>query len=529
MLWTGDSFLQEQAMRPKEDWISSYPPNGLSQSQYDQVTLLWSQLSKWAKNEKKAEMCQRFFLEFYLYLDCYCLASVLKQASQSYFDYFKVEILSFSTLPQFSHFFFLRHCKVDLNLIEKSSIFLLFQNGCIGGITSMVHKYQETNSPSLAGFNPKKTIQNVIQLDKVSLFPSSSYKEPLPWGHFREFSPDETSAYFLSMQKDGIIDDWCDQFAFTKKLPSGLLLDMGLVFCCDLEIPKIYHTFFDCYIPIAEYRVISPDLLSEYQNRIMKEMKKKPEKQKRVLLSLLPKEKSIIHYRILKWLINHGIRITAVHTIVEFAQSCYMTEIVELVADKRRNANTKVEANAARACLNYVWGRCLLSAKKYLNAKVVYTKQAFDDQTSRFTFKSFSRFGDNVGVVTHSKRSYVAKNLVYVSFTILMNSKLSMCTLFFCKLRFLLQLSNWSCTLNYTDTDSANVLFKQHPTTKCRLNENLLIIPPFSDSNREPEAFFNRPPNAVSHARRSEKSMRRNGKKTKAPFPMNRRLLFSLL
>ena len=81
MLWTGDSFLQEQAMRPKEDWISSYLPNGLSQSQYDQVTLLWSQLSKWAKNEKKAEMCQRFFLEFYLYLDCYCLASVLLSKS----------------------------------------------------------------------------------------------------------------------------------------------------------------------------------------------------------------------------------------------------------------------------------------------------------------------------------------------------------------------------------------------------------------------------------------------------------------
>ena len=171
--------------------------------------------------------------------------------------------------------------------------------------------FEKSNARDLKGYNAKKQEKETVFMDFVSLYPSSGFNAYLPHAGFLEWEPQKVDEYFQLMKTKGIWREWCETHAFKKQ---GL--HYGLVLVVDISIPERYHTYFDSFCPVPEYRSVTESMSSDWQKRILKELGKKPEKDsKRQLLTILPKQKAILDFRYLRWCLSHDLTLTKIHTI----------------------------------------------------------------------------------------------------------------------------------------------------------------------------------------------------------------------
>ena len=64
------------------------------------------------------------------------------------------------------------------------NMYVFFENGCRGGITSINHRYARANNKYLATFDPTKPTEYITYIDKNSLYPESMM-DALPLKNFK--------------------------------------------------------------------------------------------------------------------------------------------------------------------------------------------------------------------------------------------------------------------------------------------------------------------------------------------------------
>ena len=243
--------------------------------------------------------------------------------------------------------------------------------------------------------------------------------------------------------------------------------------------------------------LVTSEMMSKQQVELMQKLGKKPEKDSRLLLTLSPKKKVIICYRYLKWLLLKEIELTNVHAIFEDQQLDFFSEIIEFIANKRKESKTKIQAQAFKSLLCFFYGKALSSTKNYLSSTFCYNKEMLRKQTSKLNFSSYNEIADGIGFVTFSRKSYVAKNLVYIAFFILQNAKLNLLIFFYDYMRISMSKLSISTKLAYQDTDCYISYHKHLSSNKIRLNEQMMILPSFSQNSErsvlDDGNFFNGP------------------------------------
>lgn len=220
----------------------------------------------------------------------------------------------------------------------------------------------------------------------------------------------------------------------------------GYIFEVDLEYPKTLHDLHNDF-PFCAQKQALPDEVFD----IIGVKKNKNEK---LLLTLYDKEKYVLHYRMLKLALNHGLILKKVHRILKYRQSCWLKPYIHLNTELRKSAVNNFEKKNFKYLINSIFGKTMENIRLRSDIKLVnHWGGRFGARMLivRPNFKHCRIFDENLVAIEMCKTHILMNKPIIVGMSILDISKLTMYKFLY---EFLKPKYQEKCCVAYTDTDS---------------------------------------------------------------------------
>ena len=130
-----------------------------------------------------------------------------------------------------------------------------------------------------------------------------------------------------------------------------------------------------------------------------------------------------------------------------------MQPYIRLNTEKRQTARNKFEENLFKLMNNSAYGRTCVPKRRTMKLTLAQNADEVLQNVSRFTFKTFKIFGENLAAITHEPMRIYWDKPTIVGGTILELSKLQMY-----RFHYNIMKPHFYCRLLYSDTD--NLLYK---------------------------------------------------------------------
>ena len=340
---------------------------------------------------------------------------------------------------------------INLQTLQDKDMILLLENNIRGGISSVMgDRYVKSDE------NKK-----IIYVDANNLY-GHSMSQPLPY----------------------------DEIKFDKnvKLEDILITpddsDIGCFVEVDLKYPDNIKEKTKNF-PIAPMnKKINPDNFNDYMKTI------KPDtytQTKKLICDWSYKKKYLIHYRMLKFYVRHGMIVDKVHDIISFTQSRWLEKYINFNTQRRNKAKNDFEKDFYNLLNNAFYGKTMENVGNRL--KIKYIKK--DDykeiikQQSKLSFNGIHKSYENCDSYTFKQNGVFMDKPIYLGFSVLELGKLLMYETYYDKLQPSFGQEN--IQLHYMDTDS----FVLSVNTKDIVKDlkNLEDIFDFSNLDKNHELF----------------------------------------
>ena len=223
--------------------------------------------------------------------DVILLADVFEKFVKVSTEEYKINPLYCVSLPGYTYQCALKYTDIKLQTLQDKYLILLIENNTRGGISSVMgDRYVKSDENN-----------KIIYADATNLY-GHSMSQLLPY--------DEVEMWH------GHPDKYWRWLDIILNTPDDA--DIGYFLEVDLKCPDNIKqkTKFFSFCP--ENKKINPNEYNEYMNTI------KPEnytKSKKLICDWTDKKKYLIHYRMLKFYVRHGMVVEKVHEIISFEQS----------------------------------------------------------------------------------------------------------------------------------------------------------------------------------------------------------------
>ena len=142
---------------------------------------------------------------------------------------------------------------------------------------------------------------------------------------------DANNLYGLSMSKPLRYKN----FKWSNVIPSEVSLNKNNlktgIYEVDIEIHENLHNKFKDFPVCSEIKSINENNLSEYQKYLNNKLNVKyNEKDKKLILDLLPKKNYKVYYKNLEYYLKLTIKVTKVHKILTFDEKPFLKEYIDL-------------------------------------------------------------------------------------------------------------------------------------------------------------------------------------------------------
>ena len=202
------------------------------------------------------------------------------------------------------------------------------------------------------------------------------------------------------------------------------------------------------------------------------------------------KKNYLIHYRMLKFYIRHGMIVDKVHDIISFKQSRCLEKYINFNTQKRDEAVNDFEKDFYKLLNNAFYGKTMGNVRNRLKSKF-FEKDDYREiikQQSKLTFNGIHKSYENCYSYTVRQNEVLMDEPIYLGFTVLELSKFLMYETYYDKLQP--YFGQESIQLHYMDTDS----FILSVNTKDIIKDlkNLEDIFDFSNLDKTHELFSNK-------------------------------------
>jgi hypothetical protein len=176
----------------------------------------------------------------------------------------------------------------------------------------------------------------------------------------------------------------------------------------DLEIPNNLHDKLD-QLPLA------PELKPPPNSKIPK-----------LLLTHWTKQNYKIHFRLLQYFMQMGVKVTKIHRAVKFTQAPVFKKYVTYNTNKRIKSKSTFKKNFYKLKNNSLYGKTVEGVRKRKNMRLCNTARRLKCYTSKATFKRSLLIDDNLVAVLMKKEKIILDRPVFIGQAVLDLSKLRM-------------------------------------------------------------------------------------------------------
>lgn len=294
-----DSFQKwQKAQVPvKAAFFSSLAEANISPDQIEHAEKVWSSFDLKTNEE---------YLDIYLKRNVFILCDVVEKMRILLFETYELDVAHYFNTPEFSWDAMLKHTNIELELICDISVAQFIKNGIRDGLSFCTNGLSISNNKFIPDYDSKKPSTFIINLELNTLY-NLTMSQFLPSGNFRWLTEHELK-YFKIEQID-------------TDNSTGYILEV------DLEYPQNIHDFQHDFPFCCEKLNLNSMSTLDYIRKYI-----------------------IYHKRLIQCLSN-GLKLTTIHRVLKFSQSCFLEEFIDLNLNNSEKTNELLEKKLYQ-CLN---------------------------------------------------------------------------------------------------------------------------------------------------------------------------------
>ena len=377
----------------------------------------------------EAARCKTFgdYHDLYLRLDVALLADVFESFRRSAHKTYGIDPAHFYTLPGVSWAAMLKYTGVSLELLTDPDMYIAMETALRGGVCAVTHRHAKANNPRVGGYDPKLATTWLRYDDANNLY-GLAMSQCLPvrgfvWGSGTTW----TSERVLALADDAA---------------HGAFLEV------DLEYPEEIHDSHNDF-PICPERMSVPRTwLSPYADAALGATYAECEK---LVPNLRNKTRYWIHYRNLKFALRHGLRLKAVHRVIEFEQTSWMKPYIDFNTTMRTAAKNDFEKDMFKLMNNACFGKTMENLRERRDIQVLrVNSKSWQKWVASPSYRDRKNITDGLVIAERARKNLVLNKPIYAGVAVLDLSKLHMWEFWYDELRPAYP----NARLCYTDTDS---------------------------------------------------------------------------
>ncbi|XP_018378038.1 PREDICTED: DNA polymerase-like, partial [Trachymyrmex cornetzi] len=397
--------LNETSLPPRELFYSSLTDEAASDDDYQHATNVWRRFCIETLGD---------YSDLYLKTDVLLLADVFENFRDTCIESYGLDPAYYYTLPGYTWDAMLKYTGIRFELLTDIDMVMFVERGVRGGLSQCSHRYAQANNKyNVSSYDPSEPSTYLTYFDVNNLY-GWAMSESLPYGEF-QWVDDIERFDVMSVSSDSVI---------------GYILEVNLAYP-----QSIHDTHVD--LPFCPTRERPPG-----------------KRNVKLLANLYNKERYVVYYRNLQQCIHHGLHITKIYRILQFAQSPWLRGYIELNTRFRMLANNEFEKNLYKLMNNAVFGKTMENVRDHVDVRLITRwdgRYGAEAMIAKPNFHSRSIFSENLVAVELRKLEVKMNKPIYIGMCILEIAKLRLYEFHY---EYVIPLYRDTCKILYTDTDS---------------------------------------------------------------------------
>ena len=324
--------------------------------------------------------------DYYLHIDVNGLADVFENFRKTSLKYYSLDPCNYVGVPSFGWDAMLLKTGVELELLKDSDMYLFYERGIRGGQSVIFNKEAYANNKYMEKYNKDEETSFISYLDANNLY-GHAMNRPLPYADFKWIDP---------ITNDTIMN-------YDENSEIGYTLEV------DLHYPEELHDLHNDY-PLAPEKL----KLGECE---------------KLCGTFNDKKDYIIDIRVLKFYLEHGLKLTKITRVVQYKQKAWLTPWINMNTEFRKHAKNDFEKDYFKLMNNSVFGKTMENVRGRIDIKCAFDDAAQIKHQSKTNYMSTTPFHKDektLSIIQLSKNIVKLEKPIYAGFTILDLSKLHM-------------------------------------------------------------------------------------------------------
>ena len=144
----------------------------------------------------------------------------------------------------------------------------------------------------------------------------------------------------------------------------------------------------------------------------------KIDKCKKLVCDLRNKKKYVVHIKSLKQTLNHGLKLKAVHRIIEFSQKAWLKPYIDMNTELRKLAKDDFEKDLFKLMNKAVFGKIMENIRKHRDIKLVTTNKKRNKLVSKPNYHTINYISEDLSIIEMNKTKVKMNKPTYLGLSI---------------------------------------------------------------------------------------------------------------